>query len=74
LLQYGTSLDFFLSSGFLTFSRYEEEVKNGRRYGYDEELEAYLEEYVTQCDRKIVSAQKRLEESEKEKVNINAPA
>jgi RNA-binding protein Luc7-like 2 len=52
-------------------SEYEEEIKKGKYYGYEEDLEAYLEDFVTECDRKIARAQKRLEETEKEKEDSN---
>lgn len=47
---------------------YDEEVSKGKNYGYEYELEKYLEQIVGDCDRKIQRAQKRLEETEKEKV------
>jgi len=47
-------------------SDYEEAVQKGKDYGYAYELELYLEHFVNDCDRKIVRAQKRLEETEKE--------
>jgi len=50
---------------------YDEEVARGKNYGYEYELEKYLEQIVGDCDRKIQRAQKRLEETEKEKVCLH---
>lgn len=42
---------------------YEEELKQGRDYGFLDEVIATLRRYVDDCDRKVEKARKRLEES-----------
>ncbi|KAL6062037.1 putative RNA-binding protein Luc7-like 1 [Balamuthia mandrillaris] len=52
-------------------AEYEEAVRQGRHRGYAEELWNHLQEYISECDRKIERAQKRLEETEEKKEDAN---
>mmetsp|Transcript_21712 Transcript_21712/g.28108 ORF Transcript_21712/g.28108 Transcript_21712/m.28108 type:complete len:347 (-) Transcript_21712:186-1226(-) len=51
---------------------YDEKVAKGRSYGYDEELERTLDDFVNEVDRKIQRSQKRLEEDGEGAVKVNA--
>jgi len=53
---------------------YEQELQKGNDYGFEQDLELHLERFIGECDRKIQRAQKRLEESEKEKEDANVTA
>eukprot|EP00638_Chattonella_subsalsa_P008082 CAMPEP_0117760812 /NCGR_PEP_ID=MMETSP0947-20121206/16870_1 /TAXON_ID=44440 /ORGANISM="Chattonella subsalsa, Strain CCMP2191" /LENGTH=350 /DNA_ID=CAMNT_0005581609 /DNA_START=49 /DNA_END=1102 /DNA_ORIENTATION=- len=51
---------------------YDEKVAKGRSYGYDEELERTLDDFVNEVDRKIQRSQRRLEEDGEGAVKVNA--
>jgi hypothetical protein len=41
-----------------------DEARKKRDYNYEYELELHLQHYIDECERRIVRAQKRLEETQ----------